>query len=258
VGGTGGIGRAIAAALRDEGVDVVIARHQPAAQSDMHNGPRGGFLGEVSLDLTERASIDRAIQDTTHLAPDIDILICSAARPSFGSVWDFEPCDWELTAQVKFLGTAYLCREIARGMVARGSGVIVVLSGIAAVATMGTSLVGGAGNAALESFARGLAAETGPAGVRVISVSPGMTDTPRFGAFSDPAVHRALVSSIPLRRVATPREIADVVIFAVSDRAGYVTGTTIVVDGGLLSGRRDPHYIAETIRREARDAGTQM
>lgn len=219
VGASGGIGREIVATLEAEGARVVGA----ARNVD-------GLAGHgVALDLTDsdsvRAGVDRAAE---HLG-GLDTLVMSAARNAFGSLWDTGREHWRDQFEVKYVGVAELCMAASSHMTDGGS--MILLTGIAAEIPFGGNPAGGAANAALTHLVKRLALDLGDRGIRVVAVSPGFTRTERFANFSGDQV-AAIEADIPLRRVAEPREIASVVAFLASPLAGYITGTTITVDGG--------------------------
>ncbi len=238
VGGTGAIGGATARRLAEEGVELAITGRSldEAEQVRARVGP--SCTAAITLDLTDETSVVAATERALEALGALDVLVCAAAGNQFGSLWDIERSVWERELLIKYLGTADLCRRVAAHMVSRREGVIVALTGIAATKVFASNPSGGA-NAALENFVRVLAASTAEQGVRVVGVSPGMTYSHRFDAFGADRM-AAIEASIPLGHIAHPDEIADVVAFLASPRARYVTGQTIVVDGGLSVWERHP------------------
>jgi NAD(P)-dependent dehydrogenase (short-subunit alcohol dehydrogenase family) len=130
------------------------------------------------------------------------------------------------------MGSADMARCVAERMVERKSGVIINFSGIAAHTFYATSPFSGDANIAIERFTRLLAAQVAQSGVRVLGVSPGFVQTGRLAAFNQ-AERAAFEATIPLGRIAAPAEIADLVTFLVSPKAGYLTGTVVTADGGV-------------------------
>ncbi len=238
VGGTGAIGGATARRLVEEGVEVAITgRSQEAAErARAALGP--ACTAAIALDLADESSVVAAVDRAQQALGAVDVLVCAAAGDKFGSLWELDRSVWEHEFAIKYLGTADVCRRVASAMVARGRGVVVALTGIAAGKVFASNPSGGA-NAALENFVRVLAASTAERGVRVVGVSPGMTLSHRFEAFGADRVAE-IEASIPLGHIAAPEEIADVIVFLASDRARYMTGQTVVVDGGLSIWERPP------------------
>jgi NAD(P)-dependent dehydrogenase (short-subunit alcohol dehydrogenase family) len=221
VGASGGIGREIVVALEEEGATVVGAARNLDALSG-HGEP-------IALDLTDSGSVIEAVEQAAAHLGGIDTLVVSAARNAFGSLWETGRQHWRDQFEVKYVGVAELCTAAAPHMA--DGGCIIVLTGIASEIPFGGNPAGGAANAALTHLAKRLALDLGARGIRVVAVSPGFTRTERFANFSGDQV-AAIEADIPLRRVAEPEEIASVVAFLASPRASYVTGTTVVVDGG--------------------------
>jgi NAD(P)-dependent dehydrogenase (short-subunit alcohol dehydrogenase family) len=233
VGASGDIGRAIVARLLDEEARVVVGGRSAAKLGDAFASENGRLGGMVEIDLRNDASIAEAAGRATELVGGVDVLICTAAgEVNYGGVWGVERSDWEAEFGLKCVGTSRLCTAIAQGMVQRGAGVIVNVIGIATDMTVLSNPVGSAANSGLRSFTRVLAAEVAPSGVRVVGVSPGMVSGSRLDRFAGPTLEE-IRTSIPLRGIAEPGEIADVVVFAASARASYLTGAIINVDGGM-------------------------
>ena len=223
VGASGGIGAATAATLSAEGASVVgAARRIERIDTSLPN---------VAIDLGNDASIESAVAEAVQTLGGIDILVVSAARDAFAPLADSDRQEWHAQFEVKYFGTAELCRRAAEHM--DGSGVIVLVTGIAAQIPFGGNPAGGASNAALEHLNRLLSVELAGQGVRSVAVSPGFTRTDRLANFSGGELAE-IEAAIPLGRVAEPEEVASVIAFLASPRASYITGTTIVVDGGRL------------------------
>src|SRR5258706_14076471 len=130
------------------------------------------------------------------------------------------------------MGTVDLSRGVARRMVARNSGVIVNFIGIATDVLYPANPAGGDANIAAARFTRFLAVKVAHAGVRVLGVSPGFVDGRRLEAFLD-AEKANMAAAVPLGRIGTPAEMADLVTFLASPRARYMTGNIVAIDGGV-------------------------
>ena len=221
VGASGGIGCEVVAMLDAEGARIVAA----ARRIDGWEGPGHA----VALDLADGDSVTAAISQTVAHLGAIDTVIMSAARDAFGALWDTGREHWRDQFEVKYVGVADLCKQAADHM--PDGGCIILLTGIAAEIPFGGNPAGGATNAALVHLMKLLSLDLAKRNIRVLAVSPGFTRTQRFANFSGDQV-ATIEADIPLRRLAEPAEVASVIVFMASPRAGYVTGTTVVVDGG--------------------------
>lgn len=220
VGASGGIGAATARMLAAEGASVVGA----ARRID-----RIGDVPGVMIDLTDDESIAGGVDAAVETLGGLDILVVAVARDAFAPLAESDRAEWRAQFEVKYFGTAELCRRAAEHMGAMG--VIVVVTGIASRIPFAGNPAGGAANAALEHLSRLLGAELAARGIRAVAVSPGFTRTSRLENFSGGEL-ADIEAAIPLARVAEPDEVASVVVFLASPAASYITATTVVVDGG--------------------------
>jgi len=232
LGAGGSIGGAIVESLSREGCEVSLLGRTlnslDATAARMDRPP----IARHSLDLGEVGRIDEEISQICESDGPIDIVMCAAAGAHFESLWTVDTTEWLREIEVKYLATMLAFRAASRHMAAHGRcGALVALSGIASEAVFSTNPMNGATNAALENNIRILAAALAPVGIRAVCVSPGMTRSKRYSAFTEMGVD-AGDASIPIGRIAEPDEIADVCVFLASERASYVTGTTVVADGG--------------------------
>ncbi len=226
-GATSGIGRAVALALARDGAEVVAhgRNEERGAETVKEITAAGGRASFVAADLREAADVRWLATEVG----DIDILINNAGIALFGPTVGFDVAGFDTMLASNVRAPFFLVAGTAPGMAARGRGCIVSLSSMAG----GVGLVGGAAygatKAALEAMPRAWAAEYSGNGVRVIAVAPGpvYTSTP-----SGPEFISALGLTTPMGRAAQPDEVAEVIAFLVSSRASYMTGTTVVVDGG--------------------------
>ena len=230
VGASGDIGRATVSRFLDEGARVFVAGRTASRLSAAFEGR---VAGSTTIDLRDDASIEHAVEEARMVLGEIDVLVCAAAGDNpFGTVWEAERKKFEEDFALKCIGNAQLCRHVARQMVARGSGAIVIVIGINTDMLVLTNPVGSATNSGLRAFTRVLAGEVAPSGIRVVGLSPGMTMGERLGRFAGDALEQ-IRQSIPLRRIGQPQEMADVIAFLASPRASYMAGTIVTVDGGL-------------------------
>jgi NAD(P)-dependent dehydrogenase (short-subunit alcohol dehydrogenase family) len=233
VGATGDIGRAVVERLSSEGARVVAGARSTEGLDGAFGAASGGIAGFVEIDMIDDASIASAASRAEEILGGIDVLVCTAAgEVNYGGVWGVDRGDWESELAIKCIGTSRLCTAVAKGMVERKRGVIVNVIGIATDIVVRQNPVGSGTNSALRSFTRVLAAEVAEAGVRVVGVSPGMVAGQRFDRFAGDRTQE-IQATIPLGYIGSPQEIADVIVFFASDRATYVTGVIVNVDGGV-------------------------
>ncbi len=225
-GATSGIGRAIALQLADEGVEVIVHGRDTlrGAETVRAIEARGGRARFVAADLSDSTEVRRLAEE----ASDIDILVNNAGFSVFGDTagLDAEKFDALFAANVR--APFLLVAALAPGMAARGHGSIINMSSMAGQIGLAGGAAYGATKAALASMTRAWAAEFSHKGVRVNAVAAGPVSTE--GAAPDRAA--ALGKTTLLNRAADPEEIAEVVGFLASQRASYITGAIVAVDGG--------------------------
>lgn len=248
-GASRGIGLAIAHALAAEGAQLAICSRTQAdlerAASELE-GAHDVPVVAVASDLSSAdgiAFLQRAVEQW--LGP-LDILVNNAGAVPGGSVESLEEDTWRAAWELKLWGYVRTIRAFLPGMRQRRRGVIINVIGIAGNQPAPDFVAGGMANAALVNLTRGLARSVGPDGVRVVGISPGPIRTSRAvelaaraAAARDLSVEEVLrerAASVPLGRLGEPDEIGSIAAFLASDRAGYIHGVTIPVDGGLTYG----------------------
>jgi NAD(P)-dependent dehydrogenase (short-subunit alcohol dehydrogenase family) len=239
-GASRGIGFAIAQALAREGVhlhlaartapDLESARRKILDESDVR-------IGCHALDLSAPESITTIAERCSQ----VDILVNNAGGIPAARLTELDEARWRKAWELKIFGYINLTRELYRNMRERRSGVIVNVIGVSGERLRQDYIAGSTGNAALMAFTRTLGGESVDYGVRVIGVNPGQIDTDRLRSrYEERAVAelgdanrwRELITNAPFGRLARADEIADVVVFLASQRASYVSGTIVTVDGG--------------------------
>ena len=233
-GAGAGIGRAIATTCHNEGAIVIVTDLDGAAAQAVAAG-----LGEraipYAVDVTDRASVAAMVSDVVTAYGRIDVLVNNAGWDLAVPFVQSEPDFWAKVIVINYVGVLHTCREILPVMIEAGGGHIVNLSSDAGrVGSSGEAVYSGA-KAAIIGFSKAIAREVARHGINVNVVCPGPTDTALFNSLGgdNPKLRDGLTRAIPLRRLATPADIAAAVAFFASDEASYLTGQTLSVSGGL-------------------------
>jgi NAD(P)-dependent dehydrogenase (short-subunit alcohol dehydrogenase family) len=239
-GGNGGLGaamcRAFAAAGARVGVSYQSGPDKAQAVVDAIKDD-GGEATAIRSDVSDPDSVGAMFESLDRAFGGIDILVNNAGIDGVrAAAWDSEVAAWTRVIAVNLTG-AYLCaREALRRMVAQRAGVVLNTSSVHERIPWGGYSAYAASKAGLSMMAKTLALEAAPHGVRVLCIAPGAIKTPiNRAVWSDPQGYRDLLQKIPLGRIGTPEEIADLAVMLASDRAGYVTGTTVFADGGMTN-----------------------
>jgi glucose 1-dehydrogenase len=235
-GGDSGIGRATCEELGRQGAAVVVADLEPldAAEEVARSLPRAIAVGmDVADESQVRAGFARAREELGI----VDLLVNNAGIEMPHLLVDMPLGDWRKVLDVNLTG-AFLCaREAAGGMIAAGRpGTIVNISSVHERIPWERYSHYCASKAGLSLFAQTIAKELAPHGIRVVNVAPGAIETPiNRDVLADPEQRAKVEREIPLGRWGRPEDVAHAVAWVVSDRAAYVTGTTLFVDGGMTT-----------------------
>jgi len=241
-GSSRGIGLAIAAALAEHGCKVVISsRKQDACDEVAHaiNAQHGeGNAIAVGASISDKDALQNLVDETRRQFGRIDVLVCNAAsNPYYGPMAGISDDQFRKILDNNVIANHWLISMVAPEMLERGEGSIVIVSSIGGLTS---STVIGAYNiskAADFQLARNLAAEFGPKGVRVNCIAPGLIKTDFARAlWENPDTLKAVTHSTPLRRIGEPHEIAGAAVFLASPASTFMTGQTMVVDGGSMIG----------------------
>jgi 2-hydroxycyclohexanecarboxyl-CoA dehydrogenase len=229
-GGAGGIGRAIVRALAANGHRVVAG--------DIADGAPDEAALAVHLDVTDTDSVDTAVTRIEGELGPIEILVNTAGWDEFHPFIETDEAFWDRIIELNYKGCLRVCRRVVPGMVEREYGRVVNISSDAARVGSSLEAVYAGAKAAQVGFGKTLAREVVRRGVTVNSVCPGPTETPlldgMIGAGERSAkMIEALRRAVPMRRLGQPDDIAAAVAFFASDAAGYITGQTLSVSGGL-------------------------
>jgi NAD(P)-dependent dehydrogenase (short-subunit alcohol dehydrogenase family) len=241
-GGSRGIGFGIARLLAAEGCNLHLAARTAAdleaAAKKITDAHKVSVVCHP-IDLSKPESAVKLARE----CGSVDILVNNAGAIPQGTLATLDDRRWRESWDLKVFGFVNLTREIYRDMCERRRGVIINVIGTAGERPTAGYIAGSMANASLMTFSRALGAESPEFGVRVIGVNPTATETDRGIArwrnqakekFGDPERWRELTKGFPFGRPATVEEVANVVVFLASDRASYVSGTVVTVDGGAV------------------------
>ena len=223
-GASYGIGAACALALARDGYDIALAatRVENLAKTVEQVRASGRRVVPVALDLNAQASIEQVFASVVAAFGRVDVLVNNAASNIRRKAVDVTPEEWQAHIGVNLTGTFFMTQQMGRHLIgAKRPGCIISISSTHAV-----------------HMARMLAIEWAEYGIRVNTVAPGRLDTEspsRASTSSDPKYMQAMIDKIPLHRLCTVEDVAGAVSYLASDAASYITGQTLMLDGGLTS-----------------------
>ena len=242
-----GLGRAIAEELASEGANLVVcARGEEAlrATADSIRRTTDVKVVEVAADVSQQADIDRVSKMALDSFGRVDVLVTNSGGPPSGSFDSFTPEMWESATRLLLFSAVALARAILPGMKERRWGRILNVTSIAVKQPIDGLMLSNSLRAAVTGFARTLANEVAPFNITVNNIMPGYTRTDRVEELARANSQKTGASlkdayarwekEIPMGRLGEPREFAALAAFLASERAGYITGTSIAVDGGWI------------------------
>jgi NAD(P)-dependent dehydrogenase (short-subunit alcohol dehydrogenase family) len=238
-GGGSGIGQAIAYRFAKEGAAVVAAdlvpeRAEATAKTIVDSGGRA--IG-VKADVAKEADVAAMIAAAVKAFGQVDILVNNAGLSRGGDVTTISEETWDLNLDIVLKGPFLGAKAVLPGMIERGTGTIINIASVNGLTGIGEEPYSAA-KAGLINLTQNMAVRHGPQGIRVNAIAPGTINTPIWDPIveKDPGVFDRIATLYPLRRVGTPDDIANAAYFLASDQASWITGTTLIVDGGLLAG----------------------
>jgi 3-oxoacyl-[acyl-carrier protein] reductase len=236
IGAARGIGRAIAERLGEEGARVVIAdlREREGEATAAHLA-RDGEARFVLTDVADKAAVEHLVAATLEAFGRVDILVQNAGIFPLSLLPDIHVEEWDRVLAVNLRGCFLAIQACIPPMRAQGAGRIVLTSSITGprVTSPGHGHYS-ASKAGINGLIRAAALELAPFGITVNGVEPGNIMTEGAAAERSPEFLAAMERAVPLGRLGTPREVAHAVLFLASDEAAYITGTTLVIDGGQI------------------------
>lgn len=248
-GGSQGIGRAVAEALAREGANVgLTARGDEALNRAAREICERHGVGAMAVpsDLSRREGVSAVVAGVRKAFGGIDILITNAGGPPSGPFEGTDEESWFHTFDLTLMSVVRLCREVLPGMKERGWGRIVHLTSVSVKQPIPHLVLSNTLRAGVAGLSKTLSEEYGRFGITVNCVAPGYTATSRLGELAaatsktrgvtESEVRAGWIASTPAGRLGEPAEVADLVAFLCSTRAGYVNGTVIAIDGGQTRG----------------------
>lgn len=237
-GAAQGLGRAIAEACAAHGADLVLADRDEVTLADTARVLRGQGAEVLALtvDVADPAALQRLSDHAWDWRGRIDTLVCNAGiQGPAGPLADITEDDWQRVMDINLRSAVRLCNALAPRMAGQGGGSLVLMASLAAL--RGNRSIGlyGLSKAALAQLARNLAVEWGPHNLRANAIAPGLIRTPLADSLlADDAFMARRLQATPLRRIGEPHEIAGLAVLLASRAGAFITGQTLVVDGGTL------------------------
>jgi NAD(P)-dependent dehydrogenase (short-subunit alcohol dehydrogenase family) len=238
-GGSKGIGLACAKAFVAEGARVALVSRSKENLEKARNSLRDAYI--AATDLTDAEAAAAMVEKVEKEFGAIDVLVNSAGAAKRTDADDLTPAAWRAGMDAKYFSYINVIDPLIKRMGKRGRGAVINIIGNGGKVASPTHLAGGAANAALLLATAGLAYAYASKGVRVVGVSPGVTKTERVAEglkaeakranVSEEQAYKQMIARLPMGRPAEPEEIADIVVFAASERGRYLTGANISTDG---------------------------
>jgi len=244
-----GIGRATAEAFAAEGCRLAMcARKQEALQTaaeKIQKQSNAEVLAEP-LDVTDASAVHRFVETVVNRFGGVDICVTNAGGPPAKGFLAASLDDWRNAVELNFLSTVYFAREVIPHMQRKSWGRIITITSITTKQPVADLVLSNAVRAAVVGLVKSLANEFGKDGILVNNVGPGYTATDRLKDLaksrsvamgkSEDEIFQGWAVEAPLKRLGEPREVAEAIVWLASERASYITGQTILVDGGLYKG----------------------
>lgn len=238
IGGTSGIGRAIAHGLAEAGADVIPTSRRTeqveAAAKEIEE--RGRRSLRITSDVSDRASLQRVLDEGVKAFGKVDILVNSAGRTKRAPTLDFPEEDWNDIMETNLTGTLRACQVFGHHMLEREYGRIINIASLSTFVALYEVAAYSASKAAVASLTKSLAVEWSPRGVCVNAIAPGVFRTALNQKLLDETERGAeFLLRTPMKRFGRVEELAGAAVFLASDAASFVTGEILTVDGGFLA-----------------------
>jgi 3-oxoacyl-[acyl-carrier protein] reductase len=244
-----GIGRATAEAFAREGAQVAMCARTEAPLREAADKIRKETGTEVfaePLDVTDAAQVQRFIEQVAKRFGRIDVCVTNAGGPPAKNFLSISPDEWRKAVDLSFLSVVHLAKAAIPYMQRHRWGRIITITSVTVKQPVAELIMSNAVRAAVVGLVKSLSNEFGKDGILVNNVAPGYTATDRLrelaevralaGGTSPEQIYQSWTAEIPVRRLGDPKDIADVILWLASERAAYVTGQTILADGGIYRG----------------------
>jgi glucose 1-dehydrogenase len=240
-GGNSGIGEAIVLAAATEGANVVIdyvAHPEETTALIAKVEAAGGHAVGVQADVSKAADLHRMVATAVDTYGRLDVLINNAGIETRTSLLDTTEADFDKVIAINMKSAFFGTQAAAKQFISQGGGGLILnISSVHEDWPMPGNIAYCVSKGGIRMLTRTAGVELGAHDIRVINIAPGAVATPiNASTEADPAKMKALDAAIPLRRIAQSSEIAEVVVFLASGKAGYMTATTVVIDGGIMQG----------------------
>jgi 3-oxoacyl-[acyl-carrier protein] reductase len=235
-GASRGIGKAIAEALVKEGASVALVDIDPGPlqETALKINEEGGTAFAIQTDVSDAEAVEKMASEVIHRFGAVDILVNNAGIILRGVFTDLARKDWERVLSVNLGGTFNCCKAVVPHMIEQGGGKIVNVSSIAGkIGDITASPAYGTSKGAINTFTKSLARQLAEYGINVNAVAPHAIETDMSAQWSEEK-RRDVISSIPLKRLGKPEEVAAVVVFLATEGAGFITGEVVNINGGFL------------------------
>jgi 3-oxoacyl-[acyl-carrier protein] reductase len=246
-GASRGLGRAAAEALAAEGARVAIVARHEATLADAAAAIRGATSGEVVpivCDVSKADDVRRSVEEVARHFGGLDVVVNNSGGPKAGNFDSLTETDFALAVDLLFMSVVRTSLAAVPLLRKRGGGRIINITSVTVKQPVDNLMLSNAVRPAVVGFSRSLATELAPERITVNCVAPGYTRTGRVLELNEAsaareqttaaAVEQRLVASIPMKRLGEPHELGSLIAFLASERAAYITGTTLQVDGGYV------------------------
>ena len=229
-----GIGRAVGVILAREGARVIgMSRRADAGQESLDAVQAAGGIAEfIAGDVRSSADVDAAVRKAVDTYGGLDILVNSAGIRLVGTATDITEQQWDDVLATNLKGAFLTCKAAIPAMRQRAGGVIINIGAVSALKGTPNRIAYSSAKGGLSNFTESMALDYAGEGIRVNCVCPGPTDTPMVNITSEEQ-RAQMAQRLPLKRIGDPDDVAEAVLFLVSDAAKHITGAVLPVDGGL-------------------------